>query len=268
MTFAAFKILWALARPGSLTALALALGVALWLFAGGRWRRAGRALVVLATLFLLALLTLPVGSLVTWPLEARVPPAALPDRVAGIVILGGAVHAPLTERHGPPAVNEAADRILSGLTLARRYPEARVIFSGGSALPFADGMGEAAVARRIFAGLGFSGPRFIFESESRNTRENAVRSKALADPRSGEAWVLVTSAAHMPRALGVFEAAGWPVLAHPVDYRTHGHADPVVDMNLGEELRLLEYGLHEWLGLAAYRLRGWTTTFWPEGGER
>jgi uncharacterized SAM-binding protein YcdF (DUF218 family) len=87
----------------------------------------------------------------------------------------------------------------------------------------------------------------------------------MAKPAPGAAWVLVTSAAHMPRALGVFEAAGWPMLAYPVDFRSAGFSDPLADMNITEELGLFEYGIREWLGLAGYRLRGWTKTFWPQG---
>ena len=263
MTFTLFKIAWTLVRPGTLIVLMLVAGALVWSLGDGRWRLAGQALTIGGIAILVAFLFVPLGSLVTAPLERRVVPAGLPDEIDGIVILGGAFHPPLTSRHGQPAVNEAGERILSGLALARRHGDARVVFAGGSNLLFPGSTTEAAVAQSMFAELGFTGSRFLFESESRNTRENAINSKRLVAPRDGEAWVLVTSAAHMPRALGVFAAAGWPMLAHPVDFRSHGSSEPLADMNVAEELALFEYGVREWLGLAAYRLRGWTRSFWP-----
>ena len=265
MTFVLFKIGWALARPGTVIVLMLAAGTVMWWRGGGRWRAAGRALSLAGAGLLAGFWTLPLGSLVTAPLEAAVAADALPAEIAGIVILGGAVHAPLSRRHGQPAVNESAERLISGLALARAHPQALVIYSGGNPRVFGGEDTEAASARSIFESLGFAGPRFAFEAQSRNTRENALYSKDIARPGDGEAWVLVTSAAHMPRALGVFAAAGWPMLAHPVDYRTGGDTDPFADMNMAEELALFEYGVREWLALAAYRLRGWTGSFWPKG---
>ena len=67
--------------------------------------------------------------------------------------------------------------------------------------------------------------RLTLEDRSRNTIENAVYSKALAQPKPGERWLLVTSALHMPRAMGAFRQAGFAVEAYPVDYQTNGWRD-------------------------------------------
>ena len=67
--------------------------------------------------------------------------------------------------------------------------------------------------------------RIELEGKSRNTAENATFSKALANPKPGERWLLVTSAHHMPRSVGCFRRAGFAVEAYPVDWRTRGAAD-------------------------------------------
>jgi uncharacterized SAM-binding protein YcdF (DUF218 family) len=267
MTFVLFKIAWAILRPGNLAVLALILGLTMALAGGRAWRRLGQALAVAAAAFFAALTFLPLGSWVTVPLEYRLAASELPERVDGIVILGGPIHTALTRRHGVPSLNEAGERVLVGLELARRYPAAKVVYTGGSGQPFVSEGREADVAREIFASFGLTGPRFIFERDSRNTRENAVLTKGLAEPGPGDVWLLVTSAAHMPRSLAVFEAVDWPLLPYPVDYRTGGFTDPATDMALESELQLFEYGVREWLGLTAYRLRGWTRTFWPQGAQ-
>lgn len=266
MTFVFFKFAWALLRPGTVIALVLVVGALIWSLGGGRWRRFGQTLTVCGIVVLGSFLFLPLGSLITQPLEDRIKADPLPGTIAGIVILGGSIHPPLSDTHSQPVVNEAAERLTHGLVLARRYPKARVIFTGGSASVFGPRRTEAEAAEVLFRDLGFAGERFIFEDRSRNTFENAVYSKELARPQEGEAWVLVTSASHMPRSLGVFSAVDWDMIAYPVDYRSGGFSDPLGDMNLAEELALFEYGLREWLGLAAYRLRGWTGSFWPDRG--
>ena len=76
-----------------------------------------------------------------------------------------------------------------------------------------------------FAGGHWPHERVTAEEQSRNTVENAVFSKLLAMPQAGERWRLVTSAFHMPRAMGTFRQAGFPVEAYPVDWRTRGTED-------------------------------------------
>ena len=95
-----------------------------------------------------------------------------------------------------------------------------LVFTGGSGFVFSGALREADVIRHVLDGLGFDLSRITFERESRNTYENAVFSRPLVNPGTGETWLLITSAAHMPRSVGIFRRAGWPVLAYPVDYRS------------------------------------------------
>ena len=85
--------------------------------------------------------------------------------------------------------------------------------------------------------LGIPAERIELEDRSRNTVENAVFTRALVNPKPNERWLLVTSAAHMPRAIGTFRQAGFPIEAYPVDWRTSGMVDLVIPFsNLGHGL--------------------------------
>jgi uncharacterized SAM-binding protein YcdF (DUF218 family) len=95
------------------------------------------------------------------------------------------------------------------------------------------------------------------ERRSRNTQENAEFSKALATPTSSERWLLVTSAYHMPRSIGLFRKAGFAVEAYPVDWRLGGRGDLFAFNTVaGEGLGCTDIGLREWIGLLAYWLTG------------
>ncbi len=154
------------------------------------------------------------------PLEDRFPPwnsaQGPPD---GIVVLGGAIAPGISLARGAVALNNSAERITATVELARRYPNARIIFSGGTAALF-KGPLEAPLAVKEFEALGVAHDRITAEEQSRNTIENAVFSRLIAQPKPGERWLLVTSAFHMPRAIAAFRAAGFPVEAYPVDWRT------------------------------------------------
>src|SRR5208282_2942524 len=131
----------------------------------------------------------------------------------------------------------------------------RIIVSGGSNVVIFDEGVEAAFAVRQLEALGVAPVRITAEEQSRNTIENAVFSRLIATPKPGERWLLVTSAYHMPRAMAAFRAAGFPVEAYPVDWRTRGPIDVVRPFaSLGDGLRRTDTAMHEWVGLLAYRL--------------
>ena len=118
---------------------------------------------------------------------------------------------------------------------------------------------EAPFAVRQLEALGVARDRITAEEQSRNTIENAVFARLIANPKPGERWLLVTSAYHMPRAMAAFRAAGFPVEAYPVDWRTRGSNDLVRPFaSLSEGLRRTDTAVHEWIGLFAYRLSGKT----------
>lgn len=256
MSFVLGKLFWGFAAPGNLLLLLLLAGLP-W----NRRRRAGGRLIMAAVLVLLAIAVLPVGQWMIAPLEARFPAPALPARVDGIIVLGGAVEQGITQVHGQVALNDAAERLTEAAVLARRYPEARLVVSGGSGRLFPRGDSEGAVMRRFFVEQGIPADRITVEGRSRNTYENALFSEELVRPQPGQVWLLVTSAAHMPRAVGCFRHVGWSVLAYPVDYRTG--EETLLDFALAEHLRLVDLAAKEWVGLIAYRAAGRIDSLFP-----
>lgn len=252
MSFVLSKILWILLQPSNLLLLALALAV----LAG--WRRLALGLVAVLAL----VVVLPVGLWLVAPLEARYPqPSAMPDEVSGIIVLGGAQDPVITAHHGRLAVNDAAERLIEGLALAYRYPEARLVFSGGTAALFPAETIERDVNEIFVALMALDRDRVVYEDRSRNTWENALFTRELVTPEPGETWLLVTSAAHMPRSMGIFERIGWTVLPWPVDYRAAGR--PITHFDAGMRLVELDRAMREWLGLLAYRLMDRTDRLLP-----
>src|SRR5262249_25180042 len=148
--------------------------------------------------------------------------------------------------------------------LVRRYPEAHVVFSGGSGRLIYDGPTEAELAVRLFESFGIEKQRVILDSKSRDTDENARFTKELVLPKPGERWIIVTSAHHMPRAIGAFRAAAFPVEAFPVDYRTRGAIDLLRPFSpLSDGLRRTDTAVREWVGLLVYRAAGRTAELFP-----
>ena len=238
----------------------LLIGVALLgaILLATRFASLGRKLLI-ASVALLAICGFsPLGNLVLYPLESRFAPwdatRGAPD---GIVVLGGSIDADLSVARGTAAVTAAAGRLIEAAALAHRYPNARVIFSGGSANLISADAREADYAVAMFESLGVSRERLAMERRSRNTQENAEFSKVIAAPKSGERWLLVTSAYHMPRSVGLFRKAGFAVEPYPVDWRTGKPADILAfSPRAVEGLERTDIGTREWIGLAAYWLTG------------
>jgi uncharacterized SAM-binding protein YcdF (DUF218 family) len=259
MSFVISKIAWALLTPGVLLWFAL---LYVWL-RQGRNPRAGRRLLGLVVLFLAALSLCPVGHWCLSPLEQRFPPPPHDlAKVDGIIVLGGAIDLEHTVRPDRPAVDSGAERITAFVALARRYPQARLVYTGGSGLVRKPEAREADYARPLLDSLGLDTRRVVFERDSRNTWENAVDSKALVQPQPGETWLLVTSAFHMPRSVGCFRKAGWNVIPYPVNYLGNDGGDWAKFQPEGElgDLAITE---REWIGLIVYRLLGRSSNLFP-----
>lgn len=262
LSFVLSKLAWGLLNPGNALVLLLALGALM--LRRPRWRRAGERLVGLVALGFLAATFTPVGAFVALPLENRFPRAEpLTGPVDGIIMLGGAVNPPITADRGDPSVNDAAERVLAFADLVRRYPQARAVFTGGSGRLLGQDTKEDSSIRAALAQAGIPEGRVIYEAESRNTWENALFSRDLVAPRPGERWVLVTSAMHMPRSVGIFRRIGWEVVPYPVDYRTRHDARPYARFELDHNLPILTDSTREWLGLLSYRLMDRIDSLFP-----
>lgn len=260
MFFILSKIVWFVVSPVN---FAILLALAAGLLAFTRLARLARWLG-LGSLTALAILAFsPLPRLIMWPLENRFPQrSASAGPVAGVIVLGGAIGV----ARGDVVMTSAGARMTKTVELARLHSQAKIVFAGGSAnLISPVTTTEADGARLLFTGLGLAPERLIFEDKSRNTRENALFTKALVDPKPGERWLLVTSAWHMPRAMGVFRKAGFAVEAFPVDYLTEEKLSDFVRVSgrAPRGLGIADDGLKEWAGLLAYRLVGYTDALLP-----
>ena len=261
MFFFLSKVLWFLADPGNHILIGLLLVTAALLL---RWRRTFRTLLFLLVGYVLVVGFLPVGKTMRAALENRIPiPRSLPERVDGIVVLGGVVDQFLSEARGQTAIGGAVERITVSARLAAQYPDARLAYSGGSGVLGRQELKEANYVKPIFAQLGVEASRLIIEDRSRNTAENATLTKELVKPAPEETWILVTSAFHMPRALGVFRRAGWPVIPYPVDYSTEPDQGFRLTGSLMAGFIVFGASLREWIGLVAYRLMDRTDAYFP-----
>ena len=219
-------------------------------------RMLARGLVAGTALALLAFSFLPFDALLAKPLEDAYPRAALPAQIDGIVVLSGGSRATVPDSRGVVSDNPSLLRMAAGAELARRYPHARFMFSGvSSGSPHATAV-EIAMAERYFQSLGVAPGRTIYERRSLDTWENLLNSKALAKPRPGETWVLVTSALHMPRAMGVARRLGWAMLPWPSDYETSAHLGSQPFGIPSRRLSTMTFALHEWVGMLIYEIEG------------
>jgi uncharacterized SAM-binding protein YcdF (DUF218 family) len=262
MMYLVSKIIGFLITPSNLVASICLIGVVLMLT---RWRRAGVRIGAIGILLLLVGGYSPLGNVLLLELSERFPPWADGGRAPdGVIVLGGAINPDLTAVRGAPEMNASAERMTAAAMLARRFPDAKIVLSGGNANPFHPLSTEAEVGRELLESLGIANDRIVKEDRSRTTYENAAFTRALIHPAPGERWLLVTSAYHMPRAMGVFRAAGFSVEAYPVDWRTRGWVDarrPFLTLSGG--LGRLDTAVHEWVGLIGYRLAGRTDELFP-----
>jgi len=246
-------------------------GMILWLLLGlgllwtRRHWKAGRVVLSALALTLVVTVVSPLQPFLTETLENRFtrnPP--LPNHIDGIIVLGGSINPQISLARQQICFEDSAERLVEAAVLARRFPSAKLLFSGGSADPSDPEASEAPLAGKLLRALGVEPENLLLEGRSRNTFENGVFSQQIAKPNSGEIWLLITSARHMPRAVGVFRRIGWPVIPWPVDFKSGGTVNWInIEFPL-VRLRTLSLTMHEWLGLLYYRLRGWSDSLFPE----
>ncbi|MBZ9677766.1 YdcF family protein [Mesorhizobium sp. ES1-1] len=254
MFFYLSKIFWFFIQPLNFAIFLLLAGLLAATIGRRRLAATGSALAFLV-LALSAWTSL--GALMLHPLEERFPRPPLPAKVDGIVVLGGGFEGAINLARGGYELNAGGDRMVEAAVLAKRFPEAKVVVSGGSGELVLDGEGDATTAPRLLGALGVAPERLILENKSRNTYENAVFTRALVTPKPGETWLLVTSAFHMPRAKALFDKAGFSTIPWPVDYRTSGKEGiGLFRDNPADSLQSTTTATREWIGLFAYWLSG------------
>jgi uncharacterized SAM-binding protein YcdF (DUF218 family) len=247
LAFVTQPIAWALILLG-LGLLALA------------WRRKWGLRLCWAAFAVLALVgwQLPVETVMR-RLETRYPApdfeAPLPQYV-GIVLLGGAVErSELWARKGQIALNGQAERLTVSVSLMQRNPQLKLLYTGGEGDYAKKKFTEADRAKIFFDSLGVDPKRVIYEAESRTTYDNGVMSARVPGVDIKQPWLLLTTAAHMPRSMAVFQKAGWNVTPYCVDYRTADTTDWGAYSFTGGADKW-HYTLHEVIGYWAYWLAG------------
>jgi uncharacterized SAM-binding protein YcdF (DUF218 family) len=256
------KTIGVLLIPSSFIIAIGALGLILiW----SRYRSLGQKLLACCVAALLICGYLPIGILLLVPLETRFSPWKAEDgEPAGLIVLGGGIDPIFSAAYGIPVFDSAGARIVVAAALARQYPRARLVYAGGGSELIQKESREADAAAAVFESLGIARDRLQTERQSRNTDENVRFSRAIADPKPGERWLLVTSAFHMPRSIGLFRKAGFAVEPYPVDWKTLGWSDAFsLQGDFLRGLSLTNLAVREWLGLLAYRLTGRIDQLFP-----
>ncbi len=265
MTFSIYKAIAGLLLPSSAIVVMLVAGAVLLLLGWAKlW---AHRLVVGGTTLLVLGGILPASDVLVLPLEQRFTRPERPPQATGIIMLGGFEVTSVGKARGHLQLNEAAERFTEAVLLARKLPQARLIFTGGDGGWLqADGSAAPVVAANLEA-FGIVRDRHVIEGRSRTTFENAVELQRLLKPSSGDRFILVTSAYHMPRAVGVFRAQGFDVVSWPTDFRTAGWMHlRLKPMPVAEGLARLDMAFKEWAGLVVYRLLGRTKELWPGPG--
>ena len=262
MFFALSKIFGFFTTPSNTIATVCAVGALLLLL---QRQRAGSLTLTFGILMLLVFGYSPAGNVLTLSLTERFPAWQSDGRDPdGIIVLGGAIDQESSAARGTVEMNGAAERLTETAELAKRFPRARVVFSGGSSNLFENPLAEAPIAGEWLQRFGVAADRITLESASRTTDENAVFTRRMLMPKPGERWLLVTSAFHMPRSIGAFRAAGFDVEAYPVDWRTRGWRDAGTPFDLlSAGLARTDNAVHEWIGLVGYWLAGRSSALYP-----
>lgn len=216
-------------------------------------------LTIFSLIFILAIGFFPLGQSSLLKLESKYPVNPPLDKIDGIIVLGGTEDAAGTAFWRQIQLGDGAERFTEALALARSFPNAKILFTGGSAALRdigSDKMSGAVVAERFFLQQGLSQERLVLERLSRNTSENAKFSFDLVQPKTEERWVLITSAFHMSRAMKSFEKAGWTNLVpYPVDFLS-GPASREIGWSPYRNLALLGLVIREYIGSIAYWITG------------
>jgi uncharacterized SAM-binding protein YcdF (DUF218 family) len=172
-----------------------------------------------------------------WRLESQFRPVDVPTlpQTDAVILLGGA----------GLDLDNPANRIMHALQIYGAGKATFIVYSGGNPDPLAE--------------LGVPRAALIVDAESRTTRENAVNTAAIFKARGWRSGILVTSAAHMPRALAAFQRVGLNVVPATTGVQVgptqfNGHLDLQMD---SEALRRTTEAIKEIVGLLVYRFLGW-----------
>jgi uncharacterized SAM-binding protein YcdF (DUF218 family) len=248
------KILWQLISPDNLFVISLLVALLLHYMGKNLYARRIFAFLIISVVFLSLF---PLGSWLLYPLETRYQHnRKLPDRVDGVILLGGSVMPESSRDWQQLEIKDSGERLKGFIDLAHQFPNARLVFTGGSASITGNTPTEASILKLHLDELGINTERVVFEDRARNTAENASFTRQLVNPGPDSNWIVITTAYHMPRSIGVFCQVGWSVIPYAVDHRTNPDKLFEIRFNLLSNASDLKLAMHEWVGLLAYYISG------------
>lgn len=251
MFFILSKIFWVIFTPLTLIGLLMVAGALGW---SRRW---GRRMFSFAVISFLLLGFFPIGpNMIVWLENQYARPEPPPEDITGIIVLGGIIDGDRSAALNQVSLNDNAERLTEMMRLSRIYPQARIIFSGGSGSLRENSPKESTLLDNLLKDMDFMRGQIEYESQARNTYENMKFSHELAHPQSGDKWLLVTSAFHLPRSMAIFKKGEWPVIPYPAGYLEEGVyiLHPTLDL-LGNFYKL-QVATREIVGIIAYKLTG------------
>lgn len=220
----------------------------LWLLWFTRRQRTGKTIVTAGALLVFLFSFSPVSEHFLAGLEYRYSP--LPSRAAEgvhwIVVLGDGFFCDTGLPPGNQVPPTGMFRLIEGVRLFRENPSSKLIFTGHEVAPIMAGIAKV---------LGVPENGIVVEPGPRDTEEEA---KAVSARIGGDRFILVTSAAHMPRAMALFEKEGMRPISAPAEYLVRKSQCPLphAAMPSAEGFRISTTAVYEYLGLAWLTLRG------------
>lgn len=252
------RILWYVLAPSHLLVLLLFIGLALtWLK-----RPLGRRITMAVAISLLIIVIAPVEHLLLAPLEQRIEqPAAIAD-IDSIIVLGGGQQRQLSHQFPYSGYGRHSGRMIAAVAIARQY-SVPIIFAGGQLLQDNTSYPEAKSFEDILQLSDLKPEQVIINSESKDTYDNARFAKEITQQHGFKRSLLITSAAHMPRALGAFNRQKINIIPFPVEYQLVNSGRWFGFSTLVKKFYLIEYAAHEWLGLTKYYILGMSQNLLP-----
>ena len=252
MSFYLSKTIWLLFNPFNIFIIFTILTIILYLIS---FRKISIAIFFINSLYLIFISFLPIGNYLIYKIEKDYHSnISIPEKLDGILILGGATNPSMYKEFKQISVNDSAERLIESVSIIKRFKNSKVIFSGGSGVINRPELGHSQVAKSFYRKMGIEESRIIFEDKSRNTYENILFAKKIANPKKNENWLLITSASHMKRSILIGSKQNWKFIPYAVDFKMMKQFSFKPSLNLLSNINSLQYGSHEWLGLISYYL--------------
>ena len=248
------KFIWVIFAPLNFLVILLVIG---FLFNLIGKKIFSKIIYIFSLLFFILVGIFPTGNLLLFKLEQYYqPPSIIPNYIDGVLILGGPSSAKLTIDYNQVSFNEAGERLIESIKIIKNNNPKKIIFSGGS-IKQTFNNSHAYVANKFYSEMGIDISQITFEFKSRNTYENILFSKKIAQPKKDEIWLIITSSFHMRRAMNISKKLEWKFIAYPVDFRTGKELISLKpNFNLLENFNSFNLASHEIVGLISYFILG------------